>query len=717
MKKSFLSFLILFLLLFSFLYGLKKPQKSLQPEEHEVIVRLVLVDVIAVDKKGNFATDLTKDDFEIFEDGKRIPIDSLELISLKKPEFEVPGIEEIKETGLPRRKKRFFVIFDSINTIKRMLDRSKARIIEKLVSLVKLGEEIMILELDDKKGMKILQNFTSDEELIIQAVNKASGNFWVEKSSDTLSTPDILNRPDSGKFQRSQSAAVAFMETSRYAYQFETRIRFEKTINSLLTLLNMIKDYPGRKPVLYISGGIPGLSFEELYKSQEGIDFAIARSEVAASKVLDPFKTLQKSGRRGGQGIINDLIHFANSYNVTFYSLDPDNYLKYVLPDMAFDNFPRQVDIAEMKLNELTNLKFLALDTGGAAMHGANKFEYFQKIIDRDLTYYYELSYYPERDKADGKYHKIKVKVKRPGIKIRFRKGYYDYSEEQRESLIFASASYNPSLFNQIPFNARVVPFINRKNECILWMNLALPVQELILRDSDAREMKILKLNMWVEDLKKEDTFSTQVNIPFVLTPSFLDRLKNSKYFGYNTRSQRLKLKKDKYRVIFALYDESRGEVGTVEQMFEVPSLKKEKDPKITSAVFGQLAKSTKGGIKPFSISQADGTLQVSQFKFYPLGLNQFKRREDICLFLQVYSPQKKAAFKPRFSLVQNGEEQGILLSEVVDESWNKKAGVWNVVFKLNFESFSEGEYVLRIRLVDSSMKQEIEENLQIKIL
>jgi len=574
----------------------------------------------------------------------------------------------------------------------------------------------MILELDEKKGMKILQDFTSDEELIAQAVNKASGNIWVEKSSDTLSTPGILERPDSGKYHRSDSAFTRFVEISRYAYQFETRARFEKTINSLLTLLNMIKDYPGRKPVLYISGGVPALSFEELYSDRD-MDIAIARSEVVASKVLDPFRVLQKSGRRGGYRIINDLIHFANSYNITFYSLDPDNYLKYVLPDMAFDNFPRQADIAEIKLNELTNLKFLALDTGGAAMHGANKFESFQKIIDRDMTYYYELSYYPERDKADGKYHKIKVKVNRPGIKIRFRKGYYDYSEEQRESLIFASASYNPSLFNQIPFNARVVPFINRKNECILWMNLALPVQELILRDSEAREMKILKLNMWVEDLKKEDTFSTQVNIPFVLTPSFLDRLKNSKYFGYNTRSQGLKLKKDKYRVIFALYDESRGEIGTVEQMLEVPSLKSEKDPKITSAVFGQLVKSTKGGIKPFSVSQTDGTLQVSQFKFYPLGLNQFKRREDISLFLQVFSPQKKAAFKPRFSLMQNGKEQGILLSEVVDESWNKKAGVWNVVFKLNFESFSEGEYALRIRLVDSSMKQEIEENLQIKIL
>jgi len=88
MKKLLLSFLILFLLLFSFLYGLERQQRSLQPEEHEVVVRLVLVDVIAVDKKGNFAADLTKEDFEIYEDGKRIPIDSLDLISLKKPELK-----------------------------------------------------------------------------------------------------------------------------------------------------------------------------------------------------------------------------------------------------------------------------------------------------------------------------------------------------------------------------------------------------------------------------------------------------------------------------------------------------------------------------------------------------------------------------------------------------------------------------------------------------
>jgi hypothetical protein len=64
MKKSLLSFLVLFLLLFSFLYGLNKQQKSLQPEEHEVLVRLVLVDVIAVDKKGNFAARFHKHDKE-----------------------------------------------------------------------------------------------------------------------------------------------------------------------------------------------------------------------------------------------------------------------------------------------------------------------------------------------------------------------------------------------------------------------------------------------------------------------------------------------------------------------------------------------------------------------------------------------------------------------------------------------------------------------------
>lgn len=105
-----------------------------------------------LDKDENFVTDLTKDDFEIFEDGLKVPINSLELISLEKAEF-IP--QKKKESVLPEllpREKHMFIIFDSINTIRRELKQSTPEIIEKLISLIKLGHEIMILGLTPKGG-------------------------------------------------------------------------------------------------------------------------------------------------------------------------------------------------------------------------------------------------------------------------------------------------------------------------------------------------------------------------------------------------------------------------------------------------------------------------------------------------------------------------------------------------------------------------------------
>jgi len=122
------------------------------PLKHKVTVRLILVNVIVLDKDENFVTDLTKDDFEIFEDGLKVPINSLELISLEKAEF-IP--QKKKESVLPEllpREKHMFIIFDSINTIRRELKQSTPEIIEKLISLIKLGHEIMILGLTPKGG-------------------------------------------------------------------------------------------------------------------------------------------------------------------------------------------------------------------------------------------------------------------------------------------------------------------------------------------------------------------------------------------------------------------------------------------------------------------------------------------------------------------------------------------------------------------------------------
>ena len=732
-------FFILFIILETgLILSIKQQNQNVQkPEQHKVTVRLVLVDVIALDKDGKFVTNLTKNEFEIWDKGKKVEINSLDLISyqiVEALEKEKIGEEtQIERPPAIQRKNKFFIVFDSINTVKRMLDRRKPELVEILSSLINLGHEVMILELTTNEGIKVLQNLTSDEQLIAQAIQKASGNIWIERASDTLSMPNIIMLED-------PDVREAYSRTIKEQYQYETRIRFEKTISNLLSAMNIIKDYPGRKPVLFVSGGIPMLSFSTIYQALKRVgsinlqQSTPVHSEIEAAKIMDPFKVLQKTKHRDGSDIFADLINFANSFNISFYTLDPDDYLRYVLPDMAYDNYPRVVGVsefnkikygdavfyrdenAEIKKRELSNLKYLAKDTGGEALQGANKFKEFRETINRDLSYYYELSFYPTKKEADEKYHDIKVKVKRPGVEIRYRKGYYDYSSNQKESLLFASSSFNPGLFKDISFQARAVPFIAKKDKYILWINLALPVKDLLLNGDPQEELKIIKTHFWVDDPQGVQAFKAQLNIPINLSESFRERLKRVRFFGYNTRSNELNLNKNQYRIIFTLYEEESDRVGTVEQTMKIPVLDELTNGDIACVVFGHMVETRKKD-RTFSISMEDGSLAVDTFRFHPMGTNQFKAKENIYLFLQIYSNDDKVNLIPHFELLKEKEVQGNPEGVPIKESWNKKAKIKNMIVHLNFQGFNQGDYVLNIKMMDENFIEKTNRKIKIKLL
>ena len=163
-------------------------------QKHDVTVRLVLVDVIAFDRDGRFVTDLATSDFEVFEDGKRMDLASAELIRLDRGRTEAAPADVAPEAAPgPFRASPFVVVFDSINTIKRMLDRSRPEILAKLNALLEVGRDIVVFELAEDGRMLLLQPLTRDRALIARAVDKATGSIWVEKAADALIVPSIMD--------------------------------------------------------------------------------------------------------------------------------------------------------------------------------------------------------------------------------------------------------------------------------------------------------------------------------------------------------------------------------------------------------------------------------------------------------------------------------------------------------------------------------------------
>ena len=712
MKRVTILFFIAIFILVYFDFGFQKQIELIPQEKHEVEVRLVLVDVI-VTRDGEFVKDLTKNDFEIFEDGEKVSINSFELISFEGGELK------IQEENAPLYpKKKLAVLFDSINSWEKELKQGIERIIDELVSLVKLGHEVMILQVKEGKGLEILQPFTTDEELIKNAVSKASASVWQE--GQDLAPLDFFDGME-------ESTAYFIITAQLREYLLILRRKFEATLAGILATTNMIKNLPGRKYILFISSGIPDISTTRTatvgiervnMPSARAITVSVSPLQVYGRvRVFDPFNILEKKNFDTGDKAIEEIIRFANSQNISIYSLDPDAFSRSVFSGdtaeyVSEDNASLYGKLNNEKLWKLQNLRWISEDTGAITLRGSKKYQKFRQAMTTDLNYYYQLSFYPRRKKADDKYHEIKVQVKRSGLDLRFRKGYTDYSQDEANKMFLVSAFYNPALFKRLPFEAEFVPFYADSGKYESWVNLALPAKEFFLEKPIEYAPKTLSLFIWIKDKKSEEKgYESLIKIPLDMTSSFLDYLKTVDYLTLRFKGQEMNFSRKEYQVVFALYDPQTKEVGIGNSSFSLPDLEKDKGG-IINCVLGTVSHNPKQGKKSFSLSKEDGGLEFREIKFFPRVNSQFLPEEDVSVFMQIYLPKGKISVHPEFKI--SGKD---IPAELFAESWNEQTKVWSGIFKLDLVLAGSGENSLVIEIPISKKESLISQELKIQKL
>jgi VWFA-related protein len=124
------------------------------------------------------------------------------------------------------------------------------------------------------------------------------------------------------------------------------------------------------------------------------------------------------------------LIPAANRANATFYTLDPRGLPVFDTPLGPGAPLDILTDAAVLT-RRLDTLRMLAENTDGTAVLNNNDLDSGLKRVATDLSSYYLLGYYSSNARLDGKYHTLKVRVKRPGIDVRARKGYRSPTEEE----------------------------------------------------------------------------------------------------------------------------------------------------------------------------------------------------------------------------------------------------------------------------------------------
>jgi len=403
MKK--LVFLIAFILCFTLLVHPKSIQqkKSDTQLQYEVTVTLKLVQVYVTDKNENPVTDLTKDDFILYDNGKLQAITDFEKHLLILPEKKVE--EEIVKTELPPAKdisskmnRKFFLLLDLFQNDIVGIIRSKKAAFHFIETQLQPTDEIGVLSYSRDRGLILNEYLTYDHQKVREAIKRIKGIPW--------------KPPESG------GGDIEGDWTRMKIRQFAAEIK---------ELAKALRYIPGFKNIIFFSAGISrywlydegGQENEE--KTDPGVRVAVEdmSKELAASNI--PVYTVNTEGIRA---------------------------LSEKGPSSRGDHA----------------LKMISGLSGGKYFPDVNYYEKIAKQIQNITGNYYVLGYYID-EKWDGKYHKIKVEVKRKGCIVYAQAGFFNpkpFSEfsdmEKRLHLFDLAMSENPQFQTPCILPAIVLP-------------------------------------------------------------------------------------------------------------------------------------------------------------------------------------------------------------------------------------------------------------------
>lgn len=394
-----------------------------------VNVNVVNVDVYVTEKGGKRVTGLTRDDFEILENGRPIKITNFYAVEggrpVAAPEEEDPAPQTAVAPAVPPvaadrqpipedQRLRLVVYIDNYNL--RPFNRN--RVMRELRAFLgtKLNKDDQIMLATFDRELHIRRSFTNDPGLI------AASLLELEKVSAHAVHQDSDRRDVMRRIEDSRTATEAEGYARMYAQNVFNDLSF--SIDALKEITNALAGMPGRKAILYVSDGLQMISGQDIF-------YAVQNKYGEQSISMTEAFTFDASRR------FQELTAQANANRITFYTIDAaglrvydSNSAENQGPGPSAPGLSTLVDSVRIS-NLQSPLQLLAERTGGMAILNANIVTPSLERIADDFGSYYSLGYSPTHY-GDGRYYKIEVKVKRKGLQVRHREGYRDKSTEAR---------------------------------------------------------------------------------------------------------------------------------------------------------------------------------------------------------------------------------------------------------------------------------------------
>ncbi len=366
------------------------PQGAAQPPTFKSGVEYVEVDAIVTTSQGQIVRDLAQKDFEILEDGRRQELTTFALVDIPIERYDgAAGVAQPIEADVTTNEhpegRVYVLVLDELHTAPGEAARAKAAAKQ---FIARLGANDLMAVVHTAGGDAGSQEFTNSQSRLLAAVDKSVARGLASATASRNESAFMTDGRDTSDHDDLERAADA-----------QTTLRVVRDVANWFATV-----HGRRKAILLMSGGID-------------YPMTLVGDAGAPNRPTDMVRSAAQ-----------EAVDAAMRSNVSVYGIDPggltggdDVGTNYFAPGSA--SLGPRASERELRMNQ-DSLRELSEQTGGIAVVGRNDLgTAFDRIV-ADNSAYYVLAYRPPANKRDGRFHKISVRVDRPGLVTRARSGY-----------------------------------------------------------------------------------------------------------------------------------------------------------------------------------------------------------------------------------------------------------------------------------------------------
>jgi VWFA-related protein len=522
-------------------------------------VGVVEINAVVTDAAGNFVRDLTKDDFQVYEEGRLRPFSLFSLVDMPVPSSagavgRAAGPESDVRTLAESQGGRVYVIvLDDLHTAPLRTTLLKAAARRFIEQYFYPGDQAAVVFTGP--GQAAGQELTSSRRLLLAAIDRFRGQQIDSAADGRLQT-----------FRQQQGIDAGDQSTTPLADPNDAERSFNarRTLNTLRDAAGWMADIQGRrKSLIFFS---------------EGIDY-------------DMTDVFNAPGASAVQMDARDSVGSATRSNVSIYSIDPrglsglsDEFIELAEPQNATRTQREQLGTQGIERDlrvAQNNLRMLAEQTGGLSIVNSNDFARgFERIV-RDNSTYYVLGYYTQPDSKGGKFRKIDVRVRRPGLQVRARRGYVtpDPKAKGRQSQLKSGTSSvlmdaltSPIPAGNLPMTVFAASFKGEGKNASLLIAAEIAGGSLKFQQRDAAFFDDLDFSLVAAGQSGKVEETDHGNVTLTVKPEVRERLARN---GVRFLS-RIALPPGRYQLRVAARESGAGAASVVHYDVEVPDFSKE---------------------------------------------------------------------------------------------------------------------------------------------